>query len=94
MSGNLTAGQLSSFVFIAVLCAGSVGALTEVIGELQRAAGATERLAEFMSLKPYINKPKDPKFITNDARGKISFNNVTFFFIRRGHQSLFYMILT
>jgi ATP-binding cassette subfamily B protein len=83
MSGNLTAGQLSSFVFIAVLCAGSVGALTEVIGELQRAAGATERLAEFMSLKPYINKPKDPKFITNDARGKISFNNVTFFYPTR-----------
>lgn len=90
MSGHLTAGQLSSFVFIAVLCAGSVGALTDVIGELQKAAGATERLAQFMSLKPAINQHKHPKIIANDARGKISFKDVTFFYPTRPSKPVLY----
>ncbi len=44
LAGRMTSGELSAFVFFAVLVAGSVGALSEVAGELMRAAGASERL--------------------------------------------------
>jgi len=83
LSGTLTAGELSSFVFIAVLCAGSVTALTDVVGDLQRAGGASERLVEFLNTKPTIVNSSVPLVISPDARGKISFQNITFFYPSR-----------
>lgn len=53
-SGEMTLGELTQFVMYAVLIAGSIGALSEVWGDLQRAAGATERLVELMQAKPTI----------------------------------------
>src|SRR5712691_10541045 len=52
LAGRISAGELSAFVFYAVLVAGAVGAVSEVIGDLQRAAGATERLMELLATEP------------------------------------------
>ena len=52
LAGRISAGDLSAFVFYAVLMAGAVGAVSEVIGDLQRAAGASERLAELLAAEP------------------------------------------
>src|SRR2546427_673968 len=57
LAGRLSAGELSAFVFYAVLVAGAVGAVSEVIGDLQRAAGATERLMELLATEPAIRVP-------------------------------------
>lgn len=53
-AGAMSLGELTQFVMYAVLIAGSIGALSEVWGDLQRAAGATERLVELMQAKPAI----------------------------------------
>lgn len=54
MTGDLSAGVLAEFGFYAVLVAGGLAGLSEVFGELQRAAGATERLVELMNVEPEI----------------------------------------
>jgi len=61
LAGRLSAGELSAFVFYAVLVAGAVGAVSEVIGDLQRAAGATERLMELLATEPTIRAPANPQ---------------------------------
>ena len=53
-SGQITIGQLTQFVLYAALVSGSIGALSEVWGDLQRASGATERLVELIQAKPAI----------------------------------------
>jgi len=53
-AGTMTLGELTQFVMYAILIAGSIGALSEVWGDLQRAAGATERLVELMQAEPTI----------------------------------------
>jgi ATP-binding cassette, subfamily B, bacterial len=53
-AGDMSLGELTQFVMYAVLIAGSIGALSEVWGDLQRAAGATERLVELMHAEPTI----------------------------------------
>ena len=54
-SGQMSVGDLTQFVLYAVLIAGSIGALSETWGDLQRAAGATERLVELMQAKPALS---------------------------------------
>ena len=54
LSGEITSGQLSAFVFYSVVVAGAVGAISEVIADLQRAAGAAERLGELLIEEPKI----------------------------------------
>jgi ATP-binding cassette subfamily B protein len=78
VAGRLSAGQLSAFVFYAVLVAGAVGSLSEVIGDLQRAAGATERLFELLTVEPSIRAPAHPVRIPTPGRGRASFADVTF----------------
>lgn len=78
IAGNTTAGELAAFVFYAVLVAASVGALSEVVGELQRAAGATERLMELITTKPEISVQNNPQRFLNPARGEVSLEDVTF----------------
>ena len=60
VAGRSSAGQLSAFVFYAVIVAGAVGTISEVIGDLQRAAGATERLFELLAVEPAIRAPANP----------------------------------
>lgn len=78
ISGAMTGGQLAAFVFYAVMVAGSVGSLSEVYGDLQRAAGATERLMELLATEPAISAPESPVALPRPARGEVRFDRVTF----------------
>jgi len=75
---TMTGGQLLQFVFYALLAGGGVGALSEVWGELQRAAGASERLMELLKTEPLIAAPVNPQLVPAPAKGAVSFRNVTF----------------
>ncbi len=78
LAGELSAGQLSAFVFYAAIVAASVGALSEVWGDLQRATGATERLMEILATRPAIRAPAQPAALPEPARGAIDFERVSF----------------
>ncbi len=78
LTGRITAGDLSAFVFYAVLVASSGGAISETIGDLQRAAGAAERLAELRAEPPSIVEPADPKPLPRPVQGAVSFEDVSF----------------
>jgi ATP-binding cassette subfamily B protein len=78
VAGRISAGQLSAFVFYAVIVASSVGTISEVVGDLQRAAGATERLFELLAIAPEIRAPVHPVALPSPARGTVAFDNVTF----------------
>ena len=74
----MSAGALVQFVIYAVMVAGSVAALSEIWGELQRAAGATERLVELLRVEDSVSDPQNPTPLPADVRGEIAFDNVTF----------------
>jgi ATP-binding cassette, subfamily B, bacterial len=78
VAGRISGGDLSAFVFYSVLVAGAVGAIAEVIGDLQRAAGAAERLLELMNTVPIIQAPPQPQSLPTPVRGAVKFDNVTF----------------
>ena len=78
LTGRISAGDLSAFVFYAVLVASSGGAISETIGDLQRASGAAERLAELQAEPPSIAEPVNPKPLPKPARGAVSFEDVSF----------------
>ncbi len=82
-AGVMSAGELVQFVIYAVIVAGSVGALSEIWGELQRAAGATERLMELVNAEDDIKDPAQPKALAQPVQGAISFDNVTFHYPTR-----------
>ncbi len=87
LSGRISAGELSAFVFYAVVVAGSMGALSEVIGDLQRAAGAMERLMELLATEPEIKAPSRPAALPSPARGGVLFENVVFTYPSRPEQA-------
>jgi ATP-binding cassette, subfamily B, bacterial len=77
-AGVMTPGELVQFVIYAVLVAGAVGALSEIWGELQRAAGATERLVELLGTDDPVVDPATPTALPRPVRGEIVFDEVTF----------------
>ena len=87
LDGTISAGELSAFVFYAVVVAGSVGAISEVIGDLQRAAGAAERLVALLSTEPKIKAPENPVALPVPHQGHVSFENVTFHYPARPDRS-------
>ena len=78
VAGRITGGELSAFVFYAVIVASSVGTLSEVFGDVQRAAGASERLFELLAVEPAIRAPADPVELPSPARGTVTLEAVTF----------------
>lgn len=78
IAGSMTAGQLVQFLIYSVMVAGAVAALSEIWGELQRAAGATERLIELLEAEDIIKDPVLPVPAPERVVGDIKFNNVTF----------------
>jgi ATP-binding cassette, subfamily B, bacterial len=78
ISGRLTAGQLSAFVFYAVIVASGAGTISEVWGEIQRAAGATERLMELLDTRPVLEVAVPPVALPARLRGAIRFDEVVF----------------
>ena len=83
ITGRITAGDLSAFVFYAVLVASSGGAMSETIGDLQRAAGAAERLSELLAEAPSIAEPIAPKSLPQPPKGVVSFEDVSFHYPTR-----------
>ncbi len=77
LAGRITAGSLSAFIFYSIIVAGAVGALSEVIADLQRAAGAAERLGELLAVPSQITSPAQPKVIAA-GKAEIHFDDVTF----------------
>lgn len=77
-AGSMTVGELIQFVIYAVMVAGAVGALSEIWGELQRAAGATERLVELLNTDDAVQDPSRPVALPRPVRGEIAFEGVTF----------------
>ena len=77
-SDVMSVGELIQFVIYAVLVAGAVGALSEIWGELQRAAGATERLVELLNVEDSVQDPARPVALPRPVRGEIAFQDVTF----------------
>ena len=77
-AGAMTPGELVQFVIYAVLVAGGVGALSEVWGEVQRAAGATERLVELLEATDTVRDPPAPVPLPRPVRGAIAFEGVRF----------------
>ncbi len=83
LAGKISAGELSAFIFYAVLVANAVNAFTEVYGDLQRAAGASERLMEILHTEPLIRAPAQPTALPQPARGEVRFDNVVFHYPSR-----------
>ncbi len=83
LDGRMSAGELSAFVFYAVIVASSAGAISEVIGDLQRAAGATERLFEVLAIRPDIAAPARPVAMPAPPRGEVELRDVTFHYPSR-----------
>ena len=74
----MSSGALIQFVIYAVMVAGAVAALSEIWGELQRAAGATERLIELLQTVDSVQDHDVPLTLAKPVRGRIQFDNVTF----------------
>ncbi|WP_295449735.1 ABC transporter transmembrane domain-containing protein [uncultured Thiodictyon sp.] len=78
LAGRLSGGELSAFLFYAVLVASSVGSLSELVGELLRGAGASERLMELLATPTLIRAPADPRPLPAPVRGQIDFVDMGF----------------
>lgn len=87
LSGRISPGELSAFVFYAIIVAGAAGAVSEVIGDLQRAAGATERLMDLLQAEPDIIAPTNPVALPQPARGAVTFDQVRFNYPSRPDRS-------
>ncbi len=88
ISGRMTGGELASFVMYAALVAGAVGSLSEVYGELQRAAGAISRCVEIISTEADIKAPENPKVFPEQHEGRIEFRDVTFTYPSRPNEKI------
>ncbi len=77
-AGDMTPGALVQFVIYAVMVAGGVAALSEIWGELQRAAGATERLVELLQTEDTVQDPAGAAAVPDRIAGAIAFENVQF----------------
>jgi ATP-binding cassette subfamily B protein len=78
LANEMTGGELSQFLIYAVYVAISAASLSEMWGEVQRAAGAMERLVELRNAQPTIAAPAHPQRFPEPARGEIRFDNVSF----------------
>ncbi len=78
ISGRMSAGELTAFVAYAVIVATAVGAISQVISELQRAAGAMERLIELLEAESLIQSPEQATRLVGEFRGQLDFEAVSF----------------
>jgi ATP-binding cassette subfamily B protein len=87
LSGAMTFGQLGQFLLYAVFVATAAASLTEMWGEIQRAAGAMERLSELLQARPVIHAPERPLELPARVQGNIRFDNVVFHYPSRPQQA-------
>jgi ATP-binding cassette subfamily B protein len=86
VDGQMSAGQLGQFILYTVMVAGSIGALSEVWGDVQRAVGATERLMELLAARPQIHLPAQPQALPPPT-GELSMEGLTFYYPSRPDQA-------
>jgi ATP-binding cassette subfamily B protein len=82
-AGRISGGTIAAFVLYGGLLAGAFGALSEVYGDLLRAAGASERLSELLDAESEIRAPATPAQLPKPARGELAFEDVTFHYPTR-----------
>ena len=82
-AGRMSGGTIAAFVLYGGLLAGAFGNLSEVYGDLLRAAGASERLSELLEAEPEIRAPAKPTQLPQPARGQLAFEGVTFHYPTR-----------
>ena len=89
VSGRLSGGQLSAFVFYAVLLATSTAGIAELWGDVQRASGAAERIGELLDERPLVTAPADPAALppVRAGGGEIAFEDVVFHYPSRPDSS-------
>jgi len=80
LNSELTAGELTAFMFYAVMAGGSVATISEVIGEIQKAAGASERLMELLQTDSTVQTQAKPLLISNKVRGELKLEEVSFYY--------------
>jgi ATP-binding cassette subfamily B protein len=78
LAGRITGGELTAFVFYAVIVAGSVGAISEVMGDIQRAAGAMERLVELLGAENMIVAPANAQSLDEPLQGNLRIQGLQF----------------
>ena len=78
LAGRLSGGELSAFLFYAVLVASSVGGLSELFGDLLRGAGASERLMELLDTETHVRAPDQPRSLPTPGRGHIELEALGF----------------
>ncbi|MEO0971677.1 MAG: ABC transporter transmembrane domain-containing protein, partial [Pseudomonadota bacterium] len=78
LAGTMSAGELGQLLFYAMIVAGSAAALSETWGEVQRAAGAMERLAELLAARPEVRAPATPRTLPLPSGGRLRLEAVTF----------------
>ncbi|MCG8612410.1 MAG: ATP-binding cassette domain-containing protein, partial [Pseudomonadales bacterium] len=78
IEGSITGGELAAFVFYSILVGAAVGSISEVIGELQRAAGAAERIVELLNARSEIQAPASPAALPSKIDGNIDLHEITF----------------
>jgi len=83
INGTMSPGELTAFIVYAVMVAISVAAISGVLSELQRAAGALERLFELLNAKIEIKSPLNPKSLDKNVKGVLSIENLNFFYPTR-----------
>ncbi|KGY12146.1 ABC transporter ATP-binding protein [Vibrio tubiashii] len=86
IKGVMSAGDLAAFVFYAIMVASALATISEVMGELQRAAGATERLIEILQVESHIKAPNNTSVEPNDIKAEVAFNDVSFYYPSRPDQ--------
>ncbi|WP_413710227.1 ABC transporter transmembrane domain-containing protein [Rhizobium sp. Rhizsp82] len=87
LTGTLSAGTLGQFLLYSVIAAGSLGALSEVWGELSQAAGAADRLTELLDEVSPISAPAKPETLPMPPRGRVEFTDVHFAYPSRPDKS-------
>ena len=87
LQGRMTGGDIASFVLYALMISAGVGTLSEMWGEFQKAAGASERLMELLEMKPDVVAPQHSQPMPVPFRGEIEFDNVTFRYPLRPEQA-------
>ena len=83
----MSVGMLVQFVIYSIMVAGAVAALSEIWSELQRAAGATERLVELLNIEDTVNDPVEAVSSPSSWSGEITFRDITFAYPTRADEA-------
>ncbi len=87
-NGQITVGELSSFLIYAMMATGTLTGISEILGTLQTVAGATERITEILGTKPSIDAAENPITLPTPSPATVSFDDVQFQYLTRDDGSV------